>query len=464
MRKVNLNMKAQEKYKIIKLLVEKGGNKLRAAQKIGCTTRTINRLIIRYKTLGKEGFLHGNTNRQPTHTLSPSLKAEIVSIYNKKYWDTNFTYASELLSRYDDINVSPTTLRKILMNEYITSPRATRKTVRAVTKALKQKQKKCPSKKEKQKIETALLSIVDAHARRPRCSYFGEMLQMDASMHLWFGKTKAHLHIAIDDATGKILGAFFDTQETLNGYYNVLYQILNGYGIPAMFYTDNRTVFEYKLKKQKKPENNTYTQFSYACNQLGIDIKTTSIPQAKGRVERSFQTLQARLPVELRLAEIKTLSEANIFLNSYIKEYNAKFSLPLNNIKSVFETQPDPDSIDQTLAVLTERKIDNGHCIRYKNNYYKLIDRQGLPVYYHKGITGLVIQTFHNQLLFSTNSKVYMLDEIPLHEHTSKNFDIQPLVQKPKKRNIPKPRHPWRNRSFWCHIHKNDRELFGNQI
>ena len=456
-------MKSQEKYNIIKSLVEKNGNKLRAAQKIGCTLRTVNRLIIRYKTLGKEGFLHGNTGRQPTHSLSHSLKTKIISLYNEKYWDANFTYASELLSRYDNINISPTTMRKILMDEYITSPRANRKTIRLVTKALKQKQKECSSKKEKQKIDTALVTLVDSHARRPRCCYFGEMLQMDASMHLWFGKSKTHLHIAIDDASGKILGAFFDAQETLNGYYNVLYQILNEYGIPAMFYTDNRTVFEYKSKHQKKPEDNTYTQFSYACKQLGIDIKTTSIPQAKGRVERAFQTLQARLPVELRLAEIKTLSEANVFLNSYIKEYNAKFSLPLYDIKSVFETQPDLDTIEQTLAILTERKIDNGHCIKHQNNYYKLINCQGLPVYYHKGTTGMVIQTFSKQLLYSTNDKVYMLDKIPSHEHTSKNFDIQPIVQKPQKRNIPEARHPWRNRSFWYHIYNTSHELFAKQ-
>lgn len=88
----------------------------------------------------------------------------------------------------------------------------------------------------------------DAHSRRPRCAYFGEMLQMDASLHLWFGDCKSQLHVAIDDCTGRIVGAYFDHQETLNGYYHVLLQFLTGYGIPHMLYTDNRTVFEYKNK------------------------------------------------------------------------------------------------------------------------------------------------------------------------------------------------------------------------
>lgn len=462
MRKVELHMKAQEKYEIIKTLVEKNGNKLRAAAKIGCTVRTINRLIIKYKTEGKAGFVHGNTGRKPVHTIPDSEKAKILSLYNEKYWDTNFTYACELLHKHDCIQLSVTTLRKMLMAEYILSPRATRKTIRLARKQLKQQLKQNLPKKKEQKVETALVSIEDAHPRRPRCSYFGEMLQMDASVHRWFGDIKTHLHIAIDDARGTIVGAYFDTQETLNGYYNILYQTLNDYGIPGMFYTDNRTVFEYKLKRKKKPDTDTYTQFSYACSQLGIEIKTTSVPQAKGRVERAFQTLQARLPVAMRLADIKTLSEANVFLNSYIKEYNAKFSLPHHNSKSVFETQPDSEIIDQTLAILSERKIDNGHCVKYRNKYYKLIDKQGLPVYYHKGTTGLVIQTFSKQLLYSTKERVYMLEEIPVHEHTSKNFDIEPIEVKPQKRNIPGPRHPWKSSTFWRHMHKNQRELFEN--
>lgn len=105
---------------------------------------------------------------------------------------------------------------------------------------------------------------------------------MDASVHLWFGATKVHLHAAIDDCTGTIVAAYFDTQETLKGYYNLLYQILNQYGIPNMFYTDNRTVFEYRNQKRKEVEKDTFTQFSYACKQLGIQLKTTSIPQEKG--------------------------------------------------------------------------------------------------------------------------------------------------------------------------------------
>jgi hypothetical protein len=132
-----------------------------------------------------------------------------------------------------------------------------------------------------------------------------------------------------------------------------------------MFFTDRRTVFEYKKKSSSAVEEDTFTQFSYACSQLGIQIETSSVAQAKGRVERMFQTLQSRLPLKLRLAGVTTLEQANEFLNSYIKEFNTQFALPVNSIKSVFEKQPDTEKINLTLAILTARKVDNGHCIKF---------------------------------------------------------------------------------------------------
>lgn len=448
MRKVNLSMNEQQKYDIIKSLVDHHGNKKRAAIQLGCTERHVNRLIKKYIEQGKAAFIHGNKGRKPSHTISKEKRAEIITIYNNKYWDATFAYACELLAIHDNIHISPSTLTNILYDEYILSPRSTKKTKKRMKKELKDKQKNASSKKISDKIQANIVAIDDAHSRRPRCANFGEMLQMDASVHEWFGDIKTYLHIAIDDSTGQIVGAYFDEQETLNGYYNVFHQILTTYGIPAMFYTDRRTVFDYKKKNTNKVENDTLTQFGYACYQLGVDLKVTSIAQAKGRVERAFQTLQQRLPIALRLAGINTLSEANAFLNSHIKEHNAKFALPINNNKSVFIPQPNIEIINQSLAVIAERVVDTGHCIKYKNQFYKTINPRGLQVHYHKGTKGLVIKTFDEQLLFSTNDKIYELELIPLHERKSKNFDFDEPKEKPRKRNIPSPKHPWRNSNF----------------
>ena len=168
---------------------------------------------------------------------------------------------------------------------------------------------------------------------------------MDASEHLWFGTTKAHLHAAIDDATGKVVGAYFDTQETLNGYYHVLYQVLISEGIPYAIQTDRRTIFTYKKDISIEKED-TYTNFGYACQTLGIELSSTSVSQHQGRIERLFQTLQSRLIAEMRLESITTIEQANHFLSSYIIKHNQQFSLHINSNKSVFETQPAKDKIN----------------------------------------------------------------------------------------------------------------------
>lgn len=453
-RKVDLNMREQEKYEIIKKLVETNGNKKRAALKIGCTQRHINRLIQRYKKEGKSAFIHGNHGRKPAHTIEKEKKELIVDFYRTKYYGANFEHFTELLEKYEDVKVSPSVVRTVLMNEQIISPMAHRSTKKKLKKQLKAQKEAASSKKEIEQLQNKILEIEDAHPRRPRCANFGEMIQMDASEHLWFGDKKTQLHIAVDDSTGAIVGAYFDLQETLNGYYNVLSQILKSHGIPYMFFTDRRTVFEYNKKKSPSIEEDTFTQFGYACKQLGIEIETSSIPQAKGRVERIFRTLQSRLIIELRLNGITTIEQANTFLNSYIKEYNDAFALPVNNIKSVFEKQPDDEKINLTLAVLSSRKIDNGHCIRYENKYFKLLDTYGYPVYYYKGTSGMVIKSFNKELYFCVEEKVYVLEEIPTHERKSRNFDFDTPVEKPKKKYIPPMSHPWKQASFEKYMNK----------
>lgn len=454
MRKVDLNMTEQEKYETIKKLVDTNGNKKRAALSLSCTIRHVNRMIQGYKNQGKEYFVHGNRGKKPAHTLEEEKKNTILDLYRTKYYDANFDHYSELLDKYENIKVSPSTVRSILMEELILSPMAHRTTKKRVKKLLEEQRNNATSKKDLENIINKIVEIEDAHPRRPRCANFGEMIQMDASVHLWFGDSKTQLHIAVDDSTGAIVGAYFDLQETLNGYYNVLSQILKTYGIPYMFFTDRRTVFEYKQKKSPSIEEDTFTQFGYACKQLGIEIKTSSVPQAKGRVERIFKTLQSRLILELRLNSINTIEQANTFLNSYIKEYNSKFALPINNIKSVFETQPDDEKINLTLAVLSSRKIDNGHCIKYENKYFKLLDANGYPVYYYKGTSGMVIKAFNEELFFCVGEKVYALEEIPSHERKSKNFDFDQPVEKPKKKYIPPMSHPWKQASFEKYMNK----------
>jgi hypothetical protein len=347
------------------------------------------------------------------------------------------------------MHTSESAIRTILMKQNILSPKATKKVKKRIKKELEEKQQQPGlTSTEKKQIAQNIVDIEDAHARRPRSKYFGELVQMDASDHLWFGDSKTHLHIAVDDCTGDIVGAYFDFEETLKGYYNITFQILIDYGIPYKFLTDKRTVFEYNKKNNPSVEEDTFTQFGYACKQLGIEIQTTSVAQAKGRVERMFETLQSRLPIELRLAGVTTIEQANEFLHSYVKEFNAKFALPLEHIKSVFETQPSLEKINLTLAVISGRSIDCGHCIKYQNKYYKTIDNNNNPIYFRKGTEALVIKAFNGELYATVNDTVYAMDEVATRASVSKNFDTAIDEPNHKKRYIPPMSHPWKAPSF----------------
>lgn len=456
MRKVELTMNEQKKYEIIKNLVDSKGNKQRAAVKLGCTVRSVNRLIKRYKEQGKAGFSHGNHYRKPISTIAPETRNEIISLYKNKYSDSNLRHFTELLERIEGIHISEGSVRSILLSENILSPKAHKSTKNALKKRLEAEKNKTKSKKKVKELQEKILFVDQPHPRRERCAYFGEMIQMDASKHLWFDENKVTLHAAIDDATGIIVGAYFDEQETLRGYYNVFNQILQTYGIPYMFYTDRRTVFDYKKINSKDITKNTLTQFGYACKQLGVELKVTSVAQAKGRIERLFGTLQSRLPIELRLAGVQTVEQANEFLKHYLKEFNSKFALQIDSNKSVFENQPEDEKINLLLSIISERKIDSGHCIKYKNKYYKLLDENGYMEFYHKGTTVIVADTFNGELYCNVNDKIYVLEEVKKHEDISRYFDTDEKYRqskKPMKRYIPPMNHPWRKDNFMKYVH-----------
>ena len=235
MRKVVLTLKEQEKYKTIKKLVETNGNKNRAATHLKLTVRQIDRLIAGYKAFGKEFFVHGNRGRKPVHALSIDQKNNIEDLYNTKYFDCTYTQFAEFLAEREDIFLSTAEVGQILRERYILSPKTHKITKKNIKKKLIEQKKNSKSKQEIAKIQQNIVAIEDAHPRQPRCIYFGEEVQIDASKHIWFGNIQTHLHAAIDDSTGQVLAAYFDKEETLNGYYNIYYQILIKYRYSLSF-------------------------------------------------------------------------------------------------------------------------------------------------------------------------------------------------------------------------------------
>ena len=197
-----------KKYEVIKRLVDENGNKDRAALTLGITKRQVYRLIKVYREKARR-LCSWQQGRKPVSTIPDSTRDLVLDLYKTKYYEANFTHFTELLERIEGIKLSVSTVTSILEADYILSPRVTKAKRKRIKKELKARHNTAKSKKEATQIQANLVAVEDAHSRRPRCAYFGELEQMDASAYKWFGT-----------------GAYFDRQETLSGYYHVFHQIL----------------------------------------------------------------------------------------------------------------------------------------------------------------------------------------------------------------------------------------------
>ena len=416
MRKVELRMNELEKYEVIKELVDHKGNKNRAAKKLGISRRQIDRLIIKYKDKGKSAFVHGNRNKKPVSTLDKSISEDIILLYKTKYQEWNFQHFKEFLEQDENIKVSYNSIYTTLTKAGFISPKARKKTKRNAAKARLLKEKKITLAMSDEQIDTIInheVALEDSHPRGEKPKFFGEIIEQDGSIHQWFGDKKTCLHLAIDKATSTIVGAWFDYQETLNGYYHVFYQILTNYGIPYKFFTDNRTVFNYmSLNPDKRTsEKEVLTQYGYACKRLGVELETSSVSQAKGLIERTNGTFQGRLVNELKLNGITTIEEINY-----------------------------------TLAVLTPRKIDNGNSIKFQNKYYQPYLNNDLKCFAPK-TECLIIKAYDGSLMVSIDEQILELKELLRNERFSKNFEDIPEA-KEKEKYIPPMSHPFKAASF----------------
>lgn len=447
--KVVLTMKEQSKYEVIQQVGLGRKTKRRAAVELGLSVRQVDRLTHKYLEEGKQGFLHGNVGRAPSNKLSKPDADHIVNLFRGKYQGFNIRHFHEHLITEEEFTISETSLRRLLRRRHIASPKAQRRTKRAIKKELEEQnhRRELSQREKKQLIALEEVDPLKVHPTKPRARYVGELIQMDASCHNWFGENeeKATLHAAIDDNSGTLVGMHFEEQETLHGYYQILNQILTQYGVPAKFLTDRRTVFDYQKRAGSPTTENPLTQFGYACQQLGVALEVTSIPQAKGRVERLFETLQSRLVSEFKLHNIHTIEEANQFLIGFVKQFNQQFASPIQDNMGVFEARPTAARIDQILARVAERTVSKGNTIRFANRYYQTHNETDV-VFLPPKTKMMVIQTLSNKLYATApDGTVYALVEVPKVAAYSAEFDLAAPVPKASGvRHIPAANHPWR--------------------
>lgn len=429
----------EKKLEVMKMVVDGEKSISWAAAKLKRSEKTIRRYRKELLENPNADLVHKNRGREPANKTDHEL---IWHIYCTRYYGLNITYFCEKLEENESIKISEGLVRLIFKEHDEFSVKAWHRTKNELRKRLRKLKKLTKQQKEVLVQLEAEPYIRTTHPIQPRSKYFGEELQMDASIHLWFGTKKCALHTAIDDATGIIVGAWFDYQETRNGYYQITKQFLTKYGLPLLIKTDKRTVFEYKKKNDKDMAEDTMTQYEHVCQTLGIELQCSSSPQFKPRVERSYGTLQGRLPFELKEAGVTTIEEANAFLKKYIQKFNEQFAIR-KGIKSVW-VKVTKDQIDSALVTIAKRTVDCGNGIRLNNKYYGTFDSYGNQIFIKPKTKVSVITMMNGAVYAMHDDKLLAMDIIPERQKISDMMDFD--MEKPavRKKYIPPYDSIWR--------------------
>ena len=370
---------------------------------LGLSERRVKQIKKEVKENGVKSIQHGNRGRKPKNTISDETRKRILNLRSSyEYEISNFKHFQELLKERENIDISYSALYNILRNAGIKSPKRHRKT--------------------------------KLHHRRKRKESEGMMLQADGTPFDWFGNgQKYSLHGFVDDATGKITGLYMCKNECLLGYLEVLRQTLENYGIPISLYPDKYSVFfppkkvndHITIEEQLNGREKGITQFGRIVEELGIEMFPASSPQAKGRIERLWETLQSRLTTEFRINNIKTIDEANTFLITYIEKYNSKFSIEASSKNNVFLKLPKRYNLDELLCVRFERTIDNAGVFSINNSKFQIMDKSLPP---------------------KTKVQIYISQKIGIRvKSNNKVYDVQPLelISKDKIDNNSLDYHQW---------------------
>ena len=256
-----------------------------AAELMGVSTRHARRITTAYREEGAAALAHGHRGRKPVNATPEAVIADVVRLASTRYQGANHTHLSELLAEREGIDIGRTTLRRILLDAGLSSPRRRR-----------------PPKH---------------RVRRQRMPRAGMLIQLDGSYHRWLGTGRPPftLLLAVDDATGSVVNALFCQQEDSHNYFLLMQNLLQRRGIPLALYTDRHAVFKHT---PGSGSTGTPTQFGRAMAELGIQMIFALSPQAKGRVERAAGTFQDRLITELRLAGATTIEQAKAVLKQFL--------------------------------------------------------------------------------------------------------------------------------------------------
>ena len=344
-----------------------------AAEVLGVSERHMRRILAACRKEGAAALAHGNRGRRPANTTTETKMTYVVQLARTRYAGTNHTHLTELLMELEGIDLSRSTVRRILVSAGVDSPRRRRPPRHRV--------------------------------RRKRMAQEGMLLQIDGSHHRWLGEQGPRfvLLLAVDDATGTVPDALFSQEEDTRGYFLLMEGLIRQCGIPLAVYSDRYAVFKHTGEPRQKPAGPT--QFARAMEELGIRQIFARSPQAKGRVERTAGTFQDRLVTELRLAGVTTIDEANEVLHRFLPRFNEKFGVPAEHSSVAYRSMESSVSLDQILCFKHRRKVARDNTVKYNWRTLQLLPGKERPSYagaqleVHEGLDGQFLVQYRGRTI-----------------------------------------------------------------
>jgi len=411
---ITLRKRDAERLRVLHQVMDGMITQIYAGQLLNITDRQVRTLVGRVREEGAKGLIHRSRGRESPRKMAEAMEDRIAGIIRRKYPDFSPLFASEKLLERHRIEVSREKVRQVMMARGLWKRRRFRK---------------------------------EAHFWRERKHRLGEMVQMDGSHHDWLEGRGPRMVLMgyVDDATGRFYGRFYD-HEGVYPAMDSLRRYIELYGLPLAIYLDKHSTYKTtrqadmdELLKEKQAE----TQFERALGELGIKVIHAHSPQAKGRVERAFRTLQDRLVKEMRLARVKDLEEANRFLEGYCQVHNRRYCAEALEPEDLHRPLPKSADLDDVLCIQGFRTVNEGYLVKWRGRMY-VLEKPSLTLRQQKLV---VLERFDGRLSLRFKGRDLEYRQVLEPKRPAPKPVVVKIRQKPPKYDPP-PGHPWRHQIF----------------
>ncbi len=413
MDKLTMSKKELSRLEIMVRLAEKSMSQKTAASLLGISPRQVKRLWKRYREGGPGGLISGHRGKPSNNRLREDRLQGAIDWLHQRYSDFGPTLACEKLGELHQLDLSVGSVRKIMIEEGLWKPRRAHKVV--------------------------------AHPMRERRACAGELVQIDGSPYDWFEGRAAPctLLVFIDDATGQLGELLFTQSESFFSYCQGTREYFTRHGKPAAFYSDKHSIF--RVCQPSIHSADDLTQFGRAMKELGVKIICANTPQAKGRVERANQTLQDRLPKELRLRGISDWQAGNAYLPEFMEDFNRRFAVQPRSGHNAHRPLSPQEDLARIFTWQEERVLSKNLTLQFDKVVYQIQTKRSSLSLRKARVTvclnesgGVTILRNGKSLLYSVFHKQVKLSEIV----PSKEIDR--ALQNNNKAHKPAANHPWR--------------------